>query len=124
MPVTVHLLASPLRGKVDNRPALELPFVEGETVRAFLEPLFRAYPALRPELVDAAGDLLFEYQIWYADEMVRSEDFDRALKDGDALAFLLPMSGGARLPPVNPVAASAGRLRGRSRLALASRSRR
>lgn len=95
MPVTVHLLASPLRGKVDNRATLELPFVEGETVRAFLERLFRAYPALRPEMLDDAGNLLFEYQIWYADEMVRGEGFDCVLKDGDTLAFLLPMSGGA-----------------------------
>jgi len=34
MSVTVQLLASPLRGLVDNRPELELPFMTGETVAA------------------------------------------------------------------------------------------
>ncbi len=77
-----------------DRAELELPFVEGETVRAFLERLFRAYPALRPEMMDETGNLLFEYQIWYEDEMVRGEGFQRVLEDGDTLAFLLPISGG------------------------------
>lgn len=95
MSVTVQLLASPLRAKAGNRAALELPFVPGEPVAALLERLFQAYPALRPEMLDEAGNLLFEYQIWYEEEMVRGEGFHRVLKDGDTLAFLLPISGGA-----------------------------
>jgi len=96
MPVTVHLLASPLRGLVDNRATLELPSVEGETIAAFLERFFRAYPALRREVIDATGELAFEYQIWHAEAMVRGDGFQRVLKDEDTLAFLLPISGGAR----------------------------
>ena len=94
MPVTVDLLASPLRGLVENRPSLELPYVAGETIRAFLERLFQAYPRLRRETTDDRGQLLFEYQIWYEEEMVRGAGFDHVLRDGDALAFLLPISGG------------------------------
>lgn len=98
MGVTVHLLASPLRGLVDNRPELELPFVPGETVRALMERLFRSYPTLRREVTDETGQLLFEYQVWHDEEMVRGHGFDRVLNDGDALAFLLPISGGTRGP--------------------------
>lgn len=96
MPVTVHLLASPLRALVDDRPEIELPYVEGETVETFLNRLFRAYPALRREVADEAGDLRFEYQIWLDEEMMRGEGLHRVLKDRDALAFLLPISGGDR----------------------------
>jgi len=95
MSVTVQLLASPLRGLVDNRPELELPFMTGETVAALLERLFRAYPTFRPETMDEAGELLYEYQIWHEGEMVRGEGFRRILKDGDTLAFLLPIAGGS-----------------------------
>jgi len=92
--VTLHLLASPLRALVDNRAEIEMPFVEGETVKAFLERLFQAYPALRRETMDEAGELLYEYQIWHDEEMVRDEGFRRVLKNGEVLAFLLPIAGG------------------------------
>ena len=95
MAVTVHLLASPLRGLVDNRPALELPHVAGETIAELLERLFDAYPALRRETLDEHGRLLYEYQVWYREEMVRDDGFERRLDDGDVLAFLLPIAGGA-----------------------------
>ncbi len=94
MPVTVHLLASPLRGRVDNRPSLELPFVPGETLGSFLERLFGVYPALRRETTDERGQLLYEYQVWHGEEMVRGDGFRRLLADGDAIAFLLPIAGG------------------------------
>ena len=99
MPVTVHLLASPLRGLVDNRPALEMPYIAGETIRAFLERLFRDYPALRRETMDERGELYYEYQIWHEEEMVRGEGFGRLVKDGDQLAFLLPIAGGRSPAP-------------------------
>ena len=95
MAVTVHLLASPLRGLVDNRSALELPHVAGETIAELLARLFDAYPALRREALDEHGRLVFEYQVWYREEMVRDDGFQRRLDDGDVLAFLLPISGGA-----------------------------
>jgi molybdopterin converting factor small subunit len=99
MGVTVQLLASPLRALVDNRPELTLPFVPGETIAAFLDRLFVAYPGLRKETTREDGELLFEYQVWHAEQMVRGDRFHTVLQDGDTVAFLLPISGGTRVLP-------------------------
>ncbi|MGH7321464.1 MAG: MoaD/ThiS family protein [Candidatus Rokuibacteriota bacterium] len=95
MPITAMLLASPLRGRLDNRPELELPYVAGETVATFLDRLFQRYPMLRSEMMVEARSLLYEYQVWHNEEMVRDDGFERALKDGDTVGLLLPISGGA-----------------------------
>lgn len=94
MAVTVLLLAPPLRGRLGDRSALELPAVAGESVGAFLERLFAAYPVLRQEMVDPAGRVLYEYQVWHNDELVREADLHRPVRDGDTIGLLLPMAGG------------------------------
>jgi molybdopterin converting factor small subunit len=96
MGVTVELLASPLRALVDSRAQLTLSFVPGETLGAFLDRRFTAYPGLRRETTGEDGGLRFEYQVWHAEEMVRGDGFRRVLRDGDTVAFLLPISGGSR----------------------------
>ena len=77
MAVRLEILASPLRALVDNRPELELPFVPGETVAAFLDRFFRAYPGFRRATTDEGGRLLYEYQIWHEGHMVRGDGFQQ-----------------------------------------------
>ena len=93
--VQVELLAAPLRERVGGRADLQVPWNEG-LVRDFLKRLFEQFPALRSEVVDRAGGIQVDYQLWLNGDMVRDgEDMDRRVKDGDTLAFLLPMSGGS-----------------------------
>ena len=94
--VHVQLLAAPLRDRVGGRTDLEVPW-EGEgSVRDFLKQLFDQFPDLGPEIMDRAGGIQVDYQLWLNGDMVRDrEETERRVKDGDTLAFLLPMSGGA-----------------------------
>ena len=93
--VQVQLLAAPLRDRVGGRADLEVAWDEGP-VRDFLTYLFDQFPDLRSEVVDRAGGIQMDYQLWLNGDMVRDgEEMDRLVKDGDTLAFLLPMSGGS-----------------------------
>ncbi len=93
--VNVQLLAAPLRDRVGGRTDLEVPW-EGEgSVSEFLKHLFDQFPGLRSEVVDRSGGIQLDYQLWLNGDMVRDrEETERRVKDGDTLAFLLPMSGG------------------------------
>lgn len=93
--VQVELLAAPLRDRVGGRADLQVQWDEGP-VGDFLKRLFDQFPDLRSEVVDRAGGIQVDYQLWLNGDMVRDgEDMDRQVKDGDTLAFLLPMSGGS-----------------------------
>jgi molybdopterin converting factor small subunit len=93
--VRVELLAGPLRERVGGRADVEVPW-EGEgTLGELLARLFALFPALRAEALDGRGRLKIEYQLWLNGEMVRDGDgMARPVREGDRLAFLLPMSGG------------------------------
>ncbi len=94
--VHVQLLAAPLRDRVGGQADLEVSWEGDGSVSEFLKHLFEQFPDLRAEVVDRAGGIQVDYQLWLNGDMVRDrEETERRVKDGDTLAFLLPMSGGA-----------------------------
>lgn len=69
--------------------------VQGATVREVLDGLVTAYPALRPQLLDAEGGLNRFVNVFLNDTDVRHLDaLDSVVDDRDSIVLLPAMAGG------------------------------
>ena len=93
----VHVYATLRRIVGDGR--VELPAAPNDTVGAVLGRLLDAYPALRPLILDEAGELLPYVNVFLNGRMVEFLDgLDTAVQDEDELDVFPPIAGGGRRP--------------------------
>ena len=92
MPVLVRI-PTPLRSLTKGTAQVE---ARGGTVIDVIADLERQYPGLHDRLVDEAGEIRRFVNVYVNKEDVRFLDGDKtALKDGDEMAIVPAMAGGA-----------------------------
>ena len=80
-----------LRDKTEGKPIID---VTGNTLRECLEALVRCCPALKGEIVDGQGMLLFKWLIFINNKLViASDELSTFVTDGDVI-LLVPMVAG------------------------------
>jgi molybdopterin synthase sulfur carrier subunit len=83
--------------RIIGRPAVPLDVAPGATVRTVLEALVAAYDGLQGRLFDAqTGGLMNYLFVEMNGRDIRSlQGLETPVRDGDALAILIPVAGGA-----------------------------
>lgn len=77
---------------VDNQSEFALP---GGTIAALLDNTLQQYPALRPHLFDANGELRRHFNIFVNGVHIRElAGMDTPLKDDDKVIFMASAAGG------------------------------
>lgn len=84
---------------IAGQPRVDLPFASPSiTLSSAIEALITAYPRVRSYVLDASGALHASIRVIRNDERVIADDLLAIpLYDGDRIALLSPMAGGAIL---------------------------
>jgi len=86
-------IPTPLRNLSASKDEVQ---VEGSTVRSALDDLERRHPGFKERLMNEKGSLRPYINVFHNDEDVRfGEGLDTPLKDGDRLAVVPAIAGGA-----------------------------
>lgn len=81
-----------LKSKTDGEPIID---VTGNTLRECVESLVHWYPALKGEIVDARGMLLFKWLIFINGKLViASDESSYPVTDGDVILLVPMVEGG------------------------------
>ena len=92
MPVTVYI-PTPFRRITNNQAKVQ---IEGHNVAAVLEKLGERYPGLRERILDQHGNIHRFINIYVNNEAIESlQGVDTALRDGDEVAIIPAIAGGA-----------------------------
>jgi MoaD family protein len=77
---------------------VDLPVAQGLTVRELIDTIVAQYPALRPELLDAAGGLYGHVRVIVAgrDSQFLDGALDTTLSSDETVDIFPPVGGGAR----------------------------
>lgn len=93
MPVLVRI-PTPLRSLTKGSAEVQ---AKGDTVLALVEDLERQHPGLKDRIVDDNGEIRRFVNVYVNQEDIRFLDGDKTpLKDGDEVAIVPALAGGAR----------------------------